>query len=97
MGCKKHKETTVTSKSFFLPEELERRILKGYYRGIGPRSSLSIYIMGLRPKPRTRGRPRRVNTVKGAHISKKKLVLIITAQEIGPRMNASSANQGQDL
>jgi len=49
MGCKEYRETTVTSKSFFLPKELERRILRGYCRGIGPGSSLSMYIMGLRP------------------------------------------------
>lgn len=69
VGCKEHRATTVTSKSSFLPEELERRISKGYCRGIGPKSSLSMYIMGLRPKQRTRGRPRRVNAVKGARIS----------------------------
>jgi len=49
----------VTSKSSFLPEEPERRILRGYCRGIGPKSSFSMYILGLRPKPRTRYRPRR--------------------------------------
>ena len=50
VGYKEHKATTVTSKSSFLPKELERRISMGYCRGIGPRSSLSMYILGLRPK-----------------------------------------------
>ena len=54
-----HGLAKVTSKSSFLPEELERRILRGYCRGIGPRSSFSMYILGLKPKPRRGGRPRR--------------------------------------
>ena len=49
----------MTSKSSFIPEELERRISRGYCRGIGPRSSLSIYILGMWPKLRTSGCPRR--------------------------------------
>ena len=36
VGYREHKATTVTSRSSFLPEEPERRILKDYYRGIGP-------------------------------------------------------------
>ena len=65
-----HKATVVTSKSFFLPKELERRILRGYCRAIGPKNSLSMYIMGLRPKPRTRGSLRRVGIVKGGYVGK---------------------------
>ena len=38
VGCKEHKAIAVTSKSSFLPEESERRISRGYYRGIGPRN-----------------------------------------------------------
>ena len=38
VGCKEHKAIAVTSKSSFLPEESERRISRGYCRGIGPRS-----------------------------------------------------------
>ena len=49
----------MTLKSSFLPEESERRILKDYCRDIRPRSSLSICILGLWPKPRTRVCPRR--------------------------------------
>ena len=72
VGCKEHRATTVMLKSSFLPEEPERRILRGYYRGIGPRSSLSIYIMGLRSKPRTGRHLRRVNIVKRAYVSKRR-------------------------
>jgi len=57
VGCKEHRATTVTLKSFFLLEEPKRRISGGYCRGIGPRSPLSMYIVGLKPNPRTRGRP----------------------------------------
>ena len=59
MGCDGLRATTVLSKSSFLPEEPKRITLRGYYRGIGPGSSLSMYILGLRPKLRTRSRPRR--------------------------------------
>ena len=61
VGCKEHRATTVTSKSSFLPEEPERRVLKGYCRDVGPRSSLSVYILGSWPKLRMRSCPRRVN------------------------------------
>ena len=70
VGCKKHKATAVTSKSFFLPEEPKRRISRGYCRGIGPKNSLSMHIIGLGPKLRTIGRPRRVGIVKEAYVSK---------------------------
>ena len=58
VGCDGLRATTVISKSSFLPKESERRISRGYCRDIGPRSSLSMYILGLRPKLRTRGLPR---------------------------------------
>ena len=70
MGCKEHKATAVTSKSFFLLEEPKRRISRGYCRGIGPKNSLSMHIIGLGPKLRTIGRPRRVGIVKEAYVSK---------------------------
>ena len=70
VGHKEHKATAVTSKSFFLPEEPKRRISRGYCRGIGPKNSLSMHIIGLGPKPRTIGRPRRVGIVKEAYVSK---------------------------
>ena len=41
-----------------------------FCRGMRPRSSLFMYIMGLRPKPRTGMRPRRVNIVKRAYVNK---------------------------
>ena len=50
--CDGHELAKVTSKSSFLPKEPERRISMGYCRGIGPRSSVSMFILGLRPKPR---------------------------------------------
>jgi len=40
-----HKATTVTSKSTFLPEEPERRILRGYCRGDRPKNA-HLYILG---------------------------------------------------
>ena len=57
--CNGYRAITVTSKSSFLPEDLERRISRGYCKGIGPRSLLSMCMLGLRPKSRTRGRLRR--------------------------------------
>ena len=56
----------VTSKSSFLLEEPERRISRGNCRGIGPRRLFSMYILGLRPKPRTRGCPRRSKHCQGS-------------------------------
>ena len=61
VGRRKHRVTTVASKSSFLPEEPERRISRGYCRGIGPGSSLSISMLGLWPKLRTWVCPRRRN------------------------------------
>ena len=37
------------------------KIEKGACRDVGPRSSLSVYILGLWPKPRTRGCSKRIN------------------------------------
>ena len=70
VGCREHRATTVTSKSSFLPEEPKRRISRGYCRGMVPKSSLFMYIMGLRPKQRIGRCPRMVNIVKRAHVSK---------------------------
>ena len=70
MGCDGLITTIVILKSSFLPEEPERRILRDYCRGIGPKGSLSLFILGLRSKPRIIGRPRMVNVVKGARVSK---------------------------
>ena len=53
--CDDHELAKVTSKSSFLPDEPERRISRGYCRAIGPKSSLSMYILGLRLKPRISG------------------------------------------
>ena len=39
-------------------------------RGIRTKNSLSMYIMGLKPKLRTRGRSRKVDIVKGTYVSK---------------------------
>ena len=51
--CDEHGLARVMSRSSFLPEELERRISRGYCRGIGPKSSLSTYILDLGPNMRT--------------------------------------------
>ena len=61
-----HRLAKVTLKSSFLPKEPERRISRGYCRDIGPRSSLSMYILGLRPKPRTMGCLRRSKHCQGS-------------------------------
>ena len=39
--------------SFVLKKKKKKKFLIAYYRGIGPRSPLFMYIMDLRPKPRT--------------------------------------------
>ena len=59
--CDRHELAKVTLKSSFLPEESERRISRGYCRDIGPKGPLSICILGLWHKPRTRSRLRRKN------------------------------------
>ena len=64
--CDELRAIMVISKSSFIPKEPERRISKGYCRGIGPGNSLSMYILGLRRKPRTRGRPRRSTHYQGS-------------------------------
>ena len=66
VGCRGHRATTMTSISSFLLEEPKRRISRGYYRGIELRSPLFIYVLGLRPKPRTRDRSRRDKRYQGS-------------------------------
>ena len=46
MGQSELKENIMTSKSSFLLDKPERRISRGYCRGIGPKGSLPIYIFG---------------------------------------------------
>ena len=67
---KEHRVITVTSKSSILPEDPERRIPRGYCRGLGPRGPSFRYMMGLKPKPRTKGVRERVIVVKRAHVGK---------------------------
>ena len=57
--CDGHRLARVISKSFFLAEEPERRISRGYCRDIRPRSSLSIFVLSLWPNSKTRGCPRK--------------------------------------
>ena len=52
---KEHRATTITSKSSFLPKDPKRRISRGYCRGLGPQGPSFGYMMGLKPKPRTKG------------------------------------------
>ena len=59
MMCDRHGLAEVTSKSSFLAEEPKRRIPGGYCRDIGPRNSLSVYILGLWPNSRMRVYPRK--------------------------------------
>jgi len=54
-------------------------------RGIGPRSPLFMYVLGLRPKPRTRDLPRRVKRYQ----RNMRLVLVIMAQKGKPRTNVT--------
>ena len=67
--CGEHELAGVISKSYFHAKGTERRILRGYCRGIGPKSSLSTSILGLAPKLRTRAIWGEKNTLKGTHIS----------------------------
>ena len=53
--CDGHRLAKVTLKSSFLPKEPERRISRGYCRGIGPKSSLSMYILGLKAQAEDKG------------------------------------------
>ena len=66
VGCRGHRATTMTLKSSFLPDELERRISRGFCRGVGPRNPLFMWVLGLRPKPRTRDRSRRDKHYQGS-------------------------------
>ena len=65
---KGHRTTVVTSKSSFLPEDLERRISRGYCRGLGLRGPLFGYMMDLKPKLRTNSVQEGVIAVKRAHV-----------------------------
>ena len=94
--CDGLKATIVISRSSFLLEEPKRRISRGYCRGIGPRSSLSIYVLGPKPKPRTRDRPRRGKRYQGSPCQwMTRSILVIMAQEGKPRTNVTSDNQNQ--
>ena len=64
--CNEQAISVVTSKSSFLPEEPKRRISRGYYRDIGPRSSLSMYILGLGPNLRMKSCLRRSKHCQGS-------------------------------
>ena len=57
--------TTIISRSSFLPEEPKRRISRGYCRDIGPRSTLPMYVLGLKPEPRTKTVRERINVMRG--------------------------------
>ena len=70
--AKEHRATTVTSKSSFLPEDPERRISRGYCRGLGPRGPSFGYMMGLKPKLRTKGICKGVIAFKRAHVGKRR-------------------------
>ena len=68
----KHKNIFKIDNLHFLPNYIFTRLfeeLKKTYkndcRGIGPRSLLSMYILGLRPKSRTRSRLRRSKRCQG--------------------------------
>ena len=50
---KGHRTIVVTSKSSFLPKDSERRISRGYCRGLGLRGPSFGYMMSLKPKSRT--------------------------------------------
>ena len=69
---KGHRTTVVTTKSSLLPEDPERRISRGYCRGLGLRGPSFGYMMGLKPKPRTNGIQEGVITVKKAHVGKRR-------------------------
>ena len=94
--CRKHRATTMTLKSSFLPDELEKRISRGFCRGIGPRNPLFMWVLGLRPKPRTRDLPKRVKRYQGnLYQWMTKSVLVMMAQEGRPRTNVTSDKQNR--
>ena len=64
--CDEHGPVGVISKSSFRVKETERRISRGYCRGIGPRGSLPMYVLGPKRMPRTVARPRRGKRYKGS-------------------------------
>ena len=67
-----------------------KKNLEGLLQGYWARSSLSMYILGLRPKPRTRGRPRRSKHYQGSLCQQmKNLVLVIMTKEGRPMTNVS--------
>ena len=53
MRCDKLKSITIILRSSFLPEEPKRRISRGYCRDAGLKSPLPMYVLGLKPEPRT--------------------------------------------
>ena len=63
--CDELKAIIVISRSSFLPEEPKRRISRGYCRDIGPRSTLPMYVLGLKPEPRTKTVRERINVMRG--------------------------------
>ena len=69
---KGHRTTVVTSKSSILPEDSERRISRGYCRGLGLQGPSFGYMMDLKPKPRTNSVQERVIAVKRAHVGKRR-------------------------
>ena len=69
---KGYRTIVVTSKSFFLPEDSERRISRGYCRGLGLQGPLFGYMMDLKPKPRTNSVQEGVIAVKRAYVGKRR-------------------------
>ena len=90
-GRNGHGANEETSRPFFLPEELKRRISRGYCRALRPWGSLSTRILGKRPKLRTRTYLRRRSLrQKGLYWKIERWDLVIIALESMPRMKTSS-------
>ena len=89
--------TVVTSKSYFLPEEPERRISKGYCRGVRP-SNIYMYLCIYWAGGPIRGYKivrEGVNITKGVCVKVKRLVLTIRVHKGCPRRNTFSASQSR--
>ena len=70
MRCDELRSITIILRSSFLPEEPKRRIWRGYYRDVGLKSPLPIYVLGLKLEPRTEAVRERASVMRGVRVSR---------------------------
>ena len=85
----------VTQRAF--PSYSEPKIfINVYYKDIGLRSSLPMYVLGLKPESRTKDRPRRGKRYEGSPCQQMmRSVLVIMAHKCRPRTNVTSNKQSR--